>query len=157
YADLLAEINRRGSLMLALLFHDAGKGVPGEGHVHGSEQLAEAAMNRVRVPEPEREMVLCLIRKHLELSTVMQSPDVFDPSTIREVAHQVGTVERLRALTLVTYADISAVNPSAMTPWRAQQLWQLYLSVYNELTRELETERIQNVPSGPPERLAFLQ
>ena len=25
-----------------------------------------------------------------------------------------------------------------MTPWRAEQLWQLYLMVYNELTRELE-------------------
>ena len=50
-----------------------------------------------------------------------------------------GTVERLKVLTLMTYADISAVNPSAMTPWRAEQLWQLYLLTYNELTRELET------------------
>ena len=47
------------------------------------------------------------------------------------------TVERLKALTLMTYADISAVNPTAMTPWRAEVLWQLYLLTYNELTREL--------------------
>ncbi len=57
------------------------------------------------------------------------------------------TVERLKALTLLTYADISAVNPTAMTPWRAEQLWQLYLMVYNELTRELETERMDAAPS----------
>ena len=44
-----------------------------------------------------------------------------------------------------------------MTPWRAEQLWQLYLMVYNELTRELEAERIETIPSGPPERVAFLQ
>ena len=44
-----------------------------------------------------------------------------------------------------------------MTPWRAEQLWQLYLMVYNELTRELETERIENIPAGPPERILFLQ
>ena len=31
-----------------------------------------------------------------------------------------------------------------MTPWRAEQLWQLYLTVYNELTRELESERIES-------------
>jgi [protein-PII] uridylyltransferase len=87
----------------------------------------------------------------------MQSRDLFDPQTIRDVAHQMETVERLKALTLVTYADISAVNPEVMTPWRAEQLWQLYLAVYNELTRELETERIEAIPSGPPERVAFLE
>jgi len=65
---------------------------------------------------------------------------------MEEVAHQVGTVERLKALTLVTYADISAVNPAAMTAWRAEQLWRLYLKVHHELTRELETERIAGAP-----------
>ena len=78
----------------------------------------------------------------------MFSRDIFDPQTIGDVAHQMGTVERLKVLTLLTYADISAVNPTAMTPWRAEQLWQLYLKVYNELTRELETERIEAVPAG---------
>jgi [protein-PII] uridylyltransferase len=87
----------------------------------------------------------------------MQSRDVFDPQAVRDLAHQVETVERLKALTLVTYADISAVNPTVMTPWRAQSLWQLYLSVYNELTRELETERIETDASASPERRAFLQ
>jgi [protein-PII] uridylyltransferase len=44
-----------------------------------------------------------------------------------------------------------------MTPWRSQQLWQLYLMVYNELTRALESDRIETVPAGPPERVAFLE
>ena len=59
------------------------------------------------------------------------------------------TVERLKPLTLLTYADISAVNPTAMTPWRAEQLSQLYMLTYNELTRELETERISTVEDFP--------
>ena len=43
-----------------------------------------------------------------------------------------------------------------MTPWRAEQLWQLYLMVYNELTRELETERIETLPPVRPSA-SFLQ
>ena len=49
-------------------------------------------------------------------------------------------MERLKLLTLLTYGDISAVNPAAMTPWRRQLLWNLYTATYAELTREL-TER----------------
>jgi [protein-PII] uridylyltransferase len=37
----------------------------------------------------------------------------------------------------MTYGDISAVNPAAMTPWRRQLLWNLYTQTYAELTREL--------------------
>ena len=44
-----------------------------------------------------------------------------------------------------------------MTPWRAGQLWQLYLKVYNELTRELQTERIEAMPTLSAERAAFLE
>jgi len=69
----------------------------------------------------------------------------------------VKTVEWLQLLTLLTWADISAVNPTAMTPWRAGQLYQLYLMVYNELTRTLDSDRIEALPSGPPPRLEFLQ
>ncbi len=41
-----------------------------------------------------------------------QQPDI--------LTARIGTLERLRYLTLLTYADISAVNPTAMTPWRAR-------------------------------------
>jgi [protein-PII] uridylyltransferase len=156
YRELLTEIKDIAALVFALLFHDSGKGTGGD-HVAASLRLAESAMRRIRMPAPEQETVRFLICKHLELSTAIQSRDIQDPSTIRDVAHSVETVERLKALTLVTWADISAVNPTAMTPWRAEQLWQLYLMVYNELTRELESERIESLPSGPPERLAFLE
>ncbi len=87
----------------------------------------------------------------------MQARDLFDPQTVREIAARVETVERLKALTLLTYADIGAVNPEAMTSWRAGQLWQLYLAVYNELTRALESERIETAGAAPPERADFLE
>jgi [protein-PII] uridylyltransferase len=157
FGDLFAEVKDPSVLVLALLFHDSGKGEPGEGHVDASVRLAGEAMNRIRVPAADTALALFLIGRHLELSQAMQSRDVFDPQTIRDVARRVETVEQLLALTLLTYADVSAVNPTAMTAWRAEQLWQLYLMVHGELTRELETDRIEEVPSGPPERVAFLQ
>src|ERR1035441_1453340 len=119
--------------------------------------LVQDPMTRIQMPWQDRDMVMFLISRHLDLSAAMFSRDVFDPQTIRDVAHQMGTVERLKVLTLLTDADISAVNPTAMTAWRAEQLWQLYLMVYNELTRELQTERIEAVPTGSPERIAFLE
>jgi [protein-PII] uridylyltransferase len=156
YRDLLAEVREPAVLLFALLFHDIGKGLPHEAPVDGSLRLAVPAMERIRMPQRQQDMVRFLIRRHLDLSAAMQSRDVFDPPTIREVARQVETVERLKALTLITYADISAVNPTVMTPWRAQQLWQLYLMVYNALTRELESDRIAAGPFAP-ERAAFLE
>ena len=54
-------------------------------------------------------------------------------------------------------SDISAVNPSAMSPWRLEQLWLLYMATYNELTRELETDRIHESRADTPEKAAFLE
>lgn len=157
YADLLAEIRQPAVLLFAILFHDAGKGTLDEGHVDASARAALRAMTRIGMAAQDRETVLFLIDRHLELSSAMHSRDVFDPQTIGDVARRVDTVERLKFLTLLTYADISAVNPNVMTEWRAEQLWQLYLMVYNELTRTLESDRIEAIPAGPPERVEFLR
>ena len=56
----------------------------------------------------------------------MTTRDLTDPQTARAIAELTGTHERLALLTLMTYADISAVNPRALTPWRTTLLWQLY-------------------------------
>jgi len=156
YADLLAEMEDPALLFCALLFHDVGKGGAEGGHAEASAEAAAPALDRIGMPRPEREFVIFLIRRHLEMSAVMNSRDLQDPATARDMTKRVETVERLKALTLMTYADISAVNPSAMTPWRAEVLWQLYLLTYNELTRELETDRIASPLAGSPEKRAFL-
>jgi len=156
YTDLLSEMEDPALLLCALLFHDVGKGNANGGHAEASLHAAEPALERIGMPRPERDLVSFLIRRHLEMSAVMTSRDLQDPATARDMAGRVETVERLKALTLMTYADISAVNPTAMTPWRAEVLWQLYLLTYNELTRELETDRIPSAVSEAPEKRAFL-
>lgn len=155
FAGLVSEIEQPGLLVFALLFHDVGKGSQHEGPIDGSLRLAGEVMERIQMPAAERDSVRFLIQHHLDMSATMNGRDPFDPSTARDFAHAVGTVENLKKLTLITYADISAVNPAVMTSWRAEQLWQLYLLTYNELTRELETERIEEADS--PEQSAFLE
>jgi [protein-PII] uridylyltransferase len=141
---LCSEIDRLDLVAFALLFHDLGKAVKeGLAHVGASSRLAEAAMERLGVPEEDRRTVITLIDRHLDLSAVMNSRDLEDPGTAPLVAEKVGTLEILKQLTLLTFCDISAVNPSAMSPWRLEQLWSVYLIGYHELTRELESARIR--------------
>ncbi len=41
-------------------------------------------------------------------------------------------------LCLLTYADIKAVNPEALTPWKAENVWQLYIAASNFLNRHAD-------------------
>lgn len=157
FAGLLEEVEQPDVLRLAMLFHDMGKGGGTGSHAEVSVQLAEQAMERILLPLGKRAMVRFLIERHLDLSSVMTSRDLDDPLTASYVAGRVETVEKLKSLVLLTYADICAVNPTAMTPWRLEQLWIVYLKTYNELTRHLESDRIVAERSSSPERNAFIE
>ncbi len=157
FGEILSEIDDLALLRFALLFHDSGKGSNSGDHAHRSVELARQAMQRIQMPAEDQSAVEFLIEHHLDLSAVMNARDLNDPTTARSLADRIGTIERLKLLTVLTYADISAVNPGAMTPWRLDRLWQTYLSTHHELVRELETERIQDVPGGLPEPAAFIK
>ena len=45
-------------------------------------------------------------------------------------------------LMLFTYADINAVHPDALTPWKAENLWRLYIATANYLDRSVDDERL---------------
>lgn len=137
YAELLSELEDPELLYLALLLHDTGKGVANGGHVDASLDIAGRAMDRLDVDPKERAEVLFLIANHLELSSTLRR-DIFDPETVAAFAEKVGTPERLKMLCLMTYADIKAVNPEALTPWKAENVWQLYIAAENYLDRSAD-------------------
>src|SRR3984957_16888375 len=137
YGGLLGELEDPELLYLALLLHDTGKGVPGGNHVVASLDIANSAMDRLDVDPKEREEVLFLIANHLELSSTLRR-DIFDPATVAAFADKMGTPERLKMLCLLTYADIKAVNPEALTPWKAENVWQLYMAAENYLNRSAD-------------------
>ncbi|HEX5430626.1 MAG TPA: HD domain-containing protein [Bryobacteraceae bacterium] len=156
FAELMGEIEDPALLRFALLLHDTGKG-SGRDHSQEAMEIAGRVLNRLGAPEADRLTIEFLIARHLDLSGVMSSRDVYDGATARTLAEKIGTVERLKLLTMLTYADIAAVNPQAMTPWRLEQLWQVYLLAHHELTKELETERIHAPADASPEKAEFLE
>ena len=156
FTDLMSGIEDAALIRFSLLMHDIGKGT-GRDHSEVSVEVAEAVLERLGAPEADRETVLFLVRHHLALSSAMNTRDLSDPATAEALAHSVGTVERLKLLTMLTYADISAVNPQAMSPWRLEQLWQAYTVAHSEFTRELASERIHEAAGGDPARAKFLE
>jgi len=137
YAELFDELERPELLFLSLLLHDTGKSVAGEDHVQNSVEIAARALERLDLDPPDRETVLFLIASHLDLSAVLRR-DIFDQSTIRAFAEKVGTPERLKMLCLMTYADIKSVNPEALTPWKSESIWQVYIAASNYLNRSAD-------------------
>jgi [protein-PII] uridylyltransferase len=140
FAELLGELEQPELLYLALLLHDSGKAVPSDNHVEVSLQLTESCADRLDLEPVDRETVRYLVASHLEMSAAMRR-DVFDPPNVKSFAEKVGVPERLKMLCLMTYADIKAVNPDAMTPWKADNLWQLYIACANYLSRSAD-ERV---------------
>jgi [protein-PII] uridylyltransferase len=137
YAEILEEVEQPELLYLALLLHDTGKGAKTDNHVRASVELAESALNRLGLDSFDRETVLFLVERHLEMSATLRR-DIFDPATVRGFAEKVGTPERLKMLCLLTYADIKAVSPDTLTPWKAENVWQLYIGAANDMIRTVD-------------------
>jgi [protein-PII] uridylyltransferase len=146
FAELLGELEQPELLYLALLLHDSGKAVPSDNHVEVSLQLTDSCVERLDLDPVDRETVRYLVASHLEMSAAMRR-DVFDPANVKMFAERVGVPERLKMLCLMTYADIKAVNPEAMTPWKADNLWQLYIACANYLSRSAD-ERVHTSNDG---------
>lgn len=154
-AEQLSEVDNPALLNLALLFCEMGRGA--DDTAEAAAGSARAAMTRIQVPPGERATVEFLVRHQHDLADAMGGRDMENPATARLLADRVETVERLKLLTVLTYAMLSAGSPDAMTPWRLEQLWSAYRATRQELTRELETDRIQQVPEDLPEHSDFIK
>jgi [protein-PII] uridylyltransferase len=134
-------------LYLAALLHDTGKARAGEEHATASGVMAEQVLARWEMDAYDASTVLWLIRDHLEMSAALRR-DIFDAETVRAFAGKVHTQELLRMLTLFTYADIHAVHPDALTPWKAENLWRLSMATANHLDRSVDEDRVHGLAAG---------
>jgi len=136
----LPEIDRLDLFLLALLLHDTGKARRTGEHTSQSVELADAFLARLDFDNEERESILKLIRLHLEMSNAMRR-DIFDMENVRDFSDKIGNPMLLKMLTLMTFADVKAVNPEALTPWKAENLWQFYMSTANFMDRSVDEVR----------------
>jgi [protein-PII] uridylyltransferase len=148
FREILEGVEQPELLCLALLFHDVGKGMPGEKHIDGSLAALANILQRLRLEPVDQETVRFLIANHLSMSATVMRRDIFDPKTVQDFSEAIGTTERLKMLALLTYGDIKAVNPEALTPWKAEILWQLYAAAFNYLSRSVDDQRLHAVLSN---------
>jgi len=141
FGGILRDLQHPELLYLAALLHDTGKGRSGDDHARESARMAESVASRLELDAYESELMLGLIGNHLEMSAALRR-DIFDLETVAAFAGKVQTPEALRMLTLFTYADIAAVHPDALTPWKAENLWRLFLATANYLDRSVDDERV---------------
>ena len=150
FGAMIRELGNPGLLYLAALLHDTGKSRAGDDHAAESAAMARGVLRRLEMDSYDAALVTRLIEIHLEMSAALRR-DIFDAETVRAFAAKVQTHETLRMLTLFTYADIHAVHPEAMTPWKAENLWRLSMATGNQMDRNVDDERVHAV-SGPGPR-----
>jgi [protein-PII] uridylyltransferase len=139
-------------LVLALLLHDVGKWRDDD-HALESVRMARDVVDRLQLTGDARETVLFLIRHHLRMSLVAFRRDTEDPEIVKDFAAFIGTEERLKMLCLMTLADVGAVSPETLTPWKEELLWRLYVDTYNHLTQRYGDELIERNQAGLDELL----
>jgi len=152
FRNVASELVHPELLVLALLLHDVGKWRDDD-HTVESERMAKEAVDRLQLTAEARDTVLFLIRHHIRMSLVAFRRDTEDPEIVKEFAAFIGSEERLKMLCLMTLADIEAVSPDTLTPWKEELLWRLYVDTYNHLTQRYGDDRIERNQAGLDELL----
>jgi [protein-PII] uridylyltransferase len=114
-------------LYLAALFHDIAKGRGGDHSVLGAEEATKFCLQH-NLNRKETRVVSQLVRDHLLMSVIAQRKDISDPDVVRDFARQVGSMNMLNYLYLLTVADIRSTNPKQWNNWKDALLQQLYRS-----------------------------
>jgi [protein-PII] uridylyltransferase len=75
------------------------------------------------------------------MSHIAQRRDLSDEKVIRDFAAQIGTLDNLNMLTLLTYGDINGVGPGVWNEWKDALLWELYIKTRALLVPEKEHDQ----------------
>lgn len=119
-------ISEKEILFLAMIFHDIAKPINIAGHELFGAEIASSVMFRLGYDESEVDKVAFLVRNHLLMEQIAFRRNLNDPDTLNSFVSNFNTTEELDLLYLVTYADLSAVNPAVWTSWKAELLYELY-------------------------------
>ena len=151
-AALTDRVSRPDLLVLGALFHDLGKGYPGDHTAAGMELMAEIGP-RLGLPPDDVATLVRLIQHHLLLPEMAVRRDLTDPATTRLVADAVGDTRTLDLLHALTEADATATGPSAWGSWKAQLVFELVDRTRLLLERREQDGVADDDGDGTPQRL----
>jgi [protein-PII] uridylyltransferase len=126
FHEVFRELEDPALLYLGLLLHDIGKGRREGGHSARGARIAEGVCRRLGLDRRQADDVVFLVRQHLVMSQLSQRRDLSEARLVEGFAQEVGTLERLNQLLLLTYADHCGVGPGIWNDWKATLLWELY-------------------------------
>ena len=129
-------------LHLGLLFHDIAKPINVSGHEIIGAEMASSIMHRLGYSEEEIEPVSFLVKNHLVMEQVAFRRNLNDPETLNNFTSKFSSTEDLDLLYLVTYADLSAVNPAVWTSWKSDLLAELYKKSKSMLEEQISGEEL---------------
>jgi len=144
-----AEIGKPELLLLAVLFHDIGKG-SGGGHAEKGAAMIPTIARRIGLSREDSERLEFLVRQHLLFAHISQRRDLNDEKMIAQVARQMENSENLKMLYLLTIADVRAVGTDVWTAWKASLFQELFEKAFAVLDRggfqqEASSERVSSV------------
>lgn len=134
-AEIMANLPKHVTLLLAAFFHDIAKGQGGDHSTLGAEE-SKRFCHRHYISEEEGDLVAWLVQNHLLMSQTAQRKDISDPETIEAFTELVKDQTHLDHLYLLTVADICATNPSLWNSWRDSLLKELYLASRQYLSEQ---------------------
>lgn len=117
-AALADRVSRPDLLVLGALFHDIGKGYPGDHTEVGVKMFATIGV-RMGLSAEDIDIVTMLIQHHLLLPDIATRRDLSDDATLTMVAETVKTTLVLELLHALTEADSLATGSSAWGSWKA--------------------------------------
>lgn len=146
--EVAKNIEKRELLLLAILFHDIGKGSGKNHSIRGAEMIPTIA-RRMRLNREDSQRLEFLVLNHLQMAHISQRRDLQDFKMISQFAELMGMSENLRMLYLLTFADIKAVGPDVWSEWKGSLLRELYEKAYdalekNEFYQEKHSEKVRN-------------
>ncbi len=131
-------------LYLAGLFHDIAKGRGGDHSLLGAHDAWDFSQLHY-LSEFDSRLVAWLVEHHLLMSVTAQRKDISDPAVIQAFAEQVGDINRLDYLYLLTVADVRGTNPKRWSSWKDALLRELYQAARHNLNRGLDNPQAQDV------------
>ena len=114
---LVDRVDRPDLLLVGALFHDIGKGYPGD-HTEVGVDLLRTIASRMGFDDGDVDILVAMVRHHLLLPDVATRRDLDDDGTIASVADALQSGRLLHLLGALTEADSIATGPSAWSDWK---------------------------------------